>query len=193
MKNYFLNSILAGFAIAMGGWAYLMAPNPIVGAIIFACGLLSVRLYKLNLYTGKAQYIGTGKYPWYFYLFTLIGNFIGVALIAGISYGVVREPVAAIAAAKASQNFIVSMARGVGCGMLMSLATFEKTPLWITVLCVATFILGGMNHCVADFYYLLCGLTFSWNLIATIIGNTLGALILNGQRADQILDISTEI
>ena len=30
-------AIFAGMAIALGGWAFLLASNPLVGAVIFAC------------------------------------------------------------------------------------------------------------------------------------------------------------
>ena len=65
--------------------------------------------------------------------------------------------------------------------MLMSLATYQKTPLWVTVMAVATFILAGFNHCIADFYYMLTGGIFSWNLLATIAGNIIGGIFLSAQ------------
>ena len=76
----------------------------------------------------------------------------------------------------------IAYAKGVGCGMLMSLATYQKTPLWVTVMAVATFILAGFNHCIADFYYMLTGGIFSWNLLLTILGNIIGGLFLSPQR-----------
>ena len=65
--------------------------------------------------------------------------------------------------------------------MLMSLATYQKTPLWVTVLAVATFIVAGFNHCIADFYYMLVGGQFSINLLFTILGNIIGGLYLSPQ------------
>ena len=44
---------MAGMAIALGCCLYLLAPNPTIGAVLFSCGLLCVRIYKLNLFTGK--------------------------------------------------------------------------------------------------------------------------------------------
>ncbi|MBO7080266.1 MAG: hypothetical protein J6W64_10825 [Bacilli bacterium] len=57
--NKLLKSFLAGAAIAIGGWMYLLAPTPIVGAFIFSCGLLCVRVYGLDLFTGKIQFMTT--------------------------------------------------------------------------------------------------------------------------------------
>jgi len=59
MKKDIYKSILAGMAIALGCWMYLAAPNAVVGAFLFSCGLLTVRLYKLNLFTGKIQFMVT--------------------------------------------------------------------------------------------------------------------------------------
>ena len=88
----------------------------------------------------------------------------------------IHEPAATIALAKAAQNPFIALAKGIGCGMLMSLATYKETPLWITVLAVATFILAGFNHCIADFYYMLAGTKLSWNLLMTILGNIIGGI-----------------
>lgn len=182
MTNKFLKSIIAGLAIGLGGWAYLMAPNPIIGSLLFSCGLLTVRIYGLHLFTGKIQYMITQENPWYYYPLILLGNFIGAALIAAISYNQVHAAAATIAVAKSSQSFIVAFIKGVGCGMLMSFATNKETPLWATSLAVATFILAGMNHCIADFYYMSAALTFTYTLISTIIGNIAGGIIFSAQR-----------
>lgn len=181
MINKLCKAVMAGIAIALGGWAYLSAPNPIIGAVIFACGLLTVRLYGLHLFTGKVQFIGTKEEPWYYYPLILICNFIGVAVIAAISYETVREPAAATAAMKFAQHPIIALVKSFGCGMLMSLATYKETPLWVTVLAVATFILAGFNHCIADCYYMLAGRQLSWNLLLTILGNVFGGITLSGK------------
>lgn len=149
---------------------------------MFTCGLLTVRLYGLHLFTGKVQYMTTKEYPWYYYPLVLVCNFFGIALIACFSHGLVHESAQSIALAKDSQTIYMALAKGIGCGMLMSLATYKETPLWITVIAVATFILAGFNHCIADFYYMLVGSHFSLNLLLTILGNVIGGLFLSPQR-----------
>ena len=176
MKKDIYKSILAGMAIALGCWMYLAAPNPIVGAFLFSCGLLSVRIYKLNLFTGKIQFMVTKQYPWYFYLIVFLGNIIGVSLMALLAH---NNASAAIAAAKISQPIWEAAAKGIGCGMLMSLATYEKSPLWMCILCVMGFILGGFNHCIADAYYMIAAGTIGFPLIGTIIGNMFGGVIFS--------------
>ena len=175
-------AVFAGMAIALGGWAFLSASNPLVGAVIFACGLLTVRIYNLHLFTGKVQFMLTKENPWYYYPLILLGNFFGVALIACLSHMVVHDAAATVAAAKSAQTMSAALAKGIGCGMLMSFATYKNTPLWATVLGVATFIIAGFNHCIADFYYMLVGGQFSVNLLLTILGNIIGGLLFSAQR-----------
>ena len=176
MKKDIYKSILAGMAIALGCWMYMVAPNPIVGAFLFSCGLLSVRIYKLNLFTGKIQFMVTKQYPWYFYLIVFLGNIIGVSLMALLAH---NNASVAIATAKVAQPIWEAMFKGIGCGMLMSLATYEKSPLWMCILCVMGFILGGFNHCIADAYYMIATGTIGTSLLGTIIGNLFGGIIFS--------------
>ena len=176
IKKDIYKSILAGMAIALGCWMYMAAPNPIVGAFLFSCGLLSIRIYKLNLFTGKIQFMVTKQYPWYFYLIVFFGNIIGVSLMALLAH---NNASAAIAATKVAQPIWEAMFKGIGCGMLMSLATYEKSPLWMCILCVMGFILGGFNHCIADAYYMIAAGTVGISLLGTIIGNLFGGIIFS--------------
>ena len=176
MINKIFKSVVAGMAIALAGCIYLCSPNPIIGAFLFACGLLCVRIYNLNLFTGKMQYMITKEYKWYDYIIFLIGNLIGVLLIGSMTLTLVKDAVIPIAAAKASQPFITALVNGFGCGALMSLATCKKSPLWMCFPCVMGFILAGFNHCIADAYYLLTGFTATWSFLATILGNIIGGI-----------------
>lgn len=182
MLNKLFKSIIAGIAIALGGWAYLLAPNPIVGAVLFSCGLLTVRLYGLHLFTGKVQYMITKENPWYYYPLILFGNLFGIMFISCFSRAMVNEAAMTIALAKDAQLPYIAFLKGIGCGMLMSLATYQKTPLWVTTLAVATFILAGFNHCIADFYYMLNGGIISWKILLTIAGNIVGGILLSPQK-----------
>lgn len=178
IKNNLLKSIMAGIAIALGCCLYLLAPDPIIGSVLFACGLLCVRIYQLNLFTGKVQYMPTNKYKITYYPLVLIGNFIGVAIVAALTFELTSTVAAPLAAAKASQPFVTSLLKAIGCGMLMSLATCPDSPLWMCLMCVPAFILAGFNHCIADAYYALAGWNIGTGFIATIIGNIIGGAIL---------------
>ena len=180
MRETINKSIMAGIAIALGCCLYLLAPNPIVGAVLFSCGLLCVRIYKLNLFTGKMQYMVTDKYKITYYPLVLLCNFIGVLIVAALTFELTSKAAAPVALAKANQSFLIACFKGIGCGMLMSLATCEDSPLWMCLLCVPAFILAGFNHCVADAYYAIAGWNIGTGFIATIIGNIIGgAIFLN--------------
>ena len=178
MKDTLIKSIMAGIAIALGCCLYLLSPNPIVGAVLFSCGLLCVRIYGLNLFTGKVQYMITDKYPFIYYPLILISNLFGVVIVGFFTMMLTKDAAAPIAAAKAAQPFLIALFKGVGCGMLMSLATYKDSPLWMCLLCVPAFILAGFNHCIADAYYALIGGTIGISFIATIIGNIIGGALL---------------
>lgn len=179
MYNKWIKSVIAGIAIALSGWMYLSAPNPTIGAFMFSCGLLSVRIYSLNLFTGKIQYMITKEYKWYDYFIFLFGNIIGVMLIGILSKALVQEAALPIATAKAAQPLWMALVKGVGCGALMSLATYKNSPLWMCIPCVMGFILAGFNHCIADFYYACVGGVISWPFIATVVGNILGGTMFS--------------
>ena len=165
-------------AIALGCCLYLLAPTPIIGAVLFSCGLLCVRIYGLNLFTGKMQYMTTTKYDFSYYLIVLLGNLVGVGVIAMLTTTLTGNMAAPIAAAKATQPFITALVKGIGCGMLMSLATCSDSPLWMCLICIPAFILAGFNHCIADAYYAAAGGQIGLGFIATIIGNIIGGAIL---------------
>ena len=77
MVQLFRSSLLAGFCIGIAGFGYL-AEKSIIGAVLFAFGLLTVVHYGLKLYTGTAGFIKKdeiGKL-----LFILFGNIIGCCI-----------------------------------------------------------------------------------------------------------------
>ena len=56
IKDFAL-SILAGIAINIGCVIFLSIENKVIGAVLFAVGLLTVLAFGLNLFTGKAPYL----------------------------------------------------------------------------------------------------------------------------------------
>ena len=170
-------SIYGGLAIGLGCWLFLTIKNSILGALLFSCGLLAVRIYKLNLFTGKTQFLWDHQFLIRDYLITLIGNLIGIMFIVCFSGLIGTEQVQIVAKSKAMQSVMVALIKGIGCGMLMSLATYPDSPLWLSAGCVLAFILAGFNHCIADFFYLLAGQHFTINWFFTVIGNIIGGLL----------------
>lgn len=50
-KEFILKSIFGGILISLGGFVYISSGMSIIGAILFAFGLISVVLTKSNLFT----------------------------------------------------------------------------------------------------------------------------------------------
>jgi formate/nitrite transporter FocA (FNT family) len=85
MKNFvqtLKSAILAGFCIGIAGYGYL-AEKSIIGAVLFAFGLLTVVHYKLKLYTGTAGFIEKNEVGNLFLI--LFGNWIGCLMVALIA------------------------------------------------------------------------------------------------------------
>ena len=61
---------------------------------------------------------------------------------------------------------------GFVCGFLMTIATRPNTPLWVSSLCVAAFIIGKFNHCIADWFYAPPLLLWA----CVVLGNFLGGI-----------------
>ena len=76
----FVNAIIAGIAISIGGVIYLTLENHIAGSFLFSIGLFTIYTFGFNLFTGKVCYIVNEK-PSYLLtiLIVYLGNFIGTA------------------------------------------------------------------------------------------------------------------
>lgn len=181
MNKIFIKAISAGLAIGLGCWIFLTVENPVLGALLFSCGLLAVRIYKLNLFTGKTQLLFTSHISNKEYWIIFLGNIIGIGIMSVLGGQILTSRAIEIATIKTAQPFWIGVSKGIGCGMLMSLATYKESPLWLSALCVLAFISAGFNHCIADLYYFLCGGSaasiIKW--IGTILGNIIGGLLFS--------------
>lgn len=175
-----LNSILAGICIGLGCWIFCSVTNSILGALLFSCGLLAIRIFSYSLFTGKIQYMITKKYKWYHYLIILIGNIIGISLMCLLTQ---RSDLylyaATIGRAKDAQIPVIAFIKAIGCGALMTIATKKETPLYITSLCVFAFIAAGFNHCIADAFYFIAAGVISWNWFIIVLGNIVGGILIS--------------
>ena len=115
----FIRSILAGACIGLGGAIFLKLTG-VLGAVMFAFGLLTVVHFKLPLYTGTAGFIRLNKGSEYFtMLIILLGNILGCYLlsllnIAGIDgTQVIQGRIAA--------GYLQCFLNAIGCGLIMTL------------------------------------------------------------------------
>jgi formate/nitrite transporter FocA (FNT family) len=182
-------SILAGLMIAVGGVINLSVGGAL-GAFMFSLGLLTVLIFKLELFTGKAGLLATNEMKIGKLSEIWIGNFIGTAIVAILltltPKGVdLFEKATQIVAIRNANDFYTNFVYGGFCGLMMYLAVSSYAlgglnPLY-AILPVAAFILCGFNHCVADMFYLNIGstaLTDYLSLIPTTLGNICGCCLI---------------
>ena len=179
------SAVMAGICIGIAGFGYL-AEKSIVGAVLFAFGLLTVVSYKLKLYTGTAGFIKKGEVGQL--LLILLGNIVGcllVALIARCSPMPLQETAQGILSARLETGAIRCGILAVGCGFIMTTAvTFaRKGNNYPLLFGVPLFIMCGFPHCVADAYYYLCVPMSFWAdnwlsvivfYVSIVIGNFIG-------------------
>lgn len=184
--NNFLKSIVAGMCISIGCICYLLIENKIVGAFLFAVGILSIIVYHLNLYTGKIGLIESisDLIDCIIYLF---GNMFGCGVIYFLLaltpiYLKIQEPLKIIVNNKMNIHVIGLFVLGIFCGILMLFATKFTERLILPIFCIATFILIGAEHSVADSFYLLelnNGFVYFKTIIIIALGNAVGAITVN--------------
>lgn len=185
-----IRSILAGIMISLGGIIYLSCPNQIVGAILFSIGLLTILHFQWRLFTGKAGLLATKDISFSRLMQVLLGNGIS-CIVLGLSlrftnWGrTIVQAAAAIVEKRIDNNILENFILGVFCGILMYIAvTSYSTKPFVTVMCVAAFILAGFNHCIADMFYYTLGTPLQLipqmlvALAATICGNVCGCNII---------------
>ena len=195
MVNKLVRSILAGVAISLGAVIYLllMETNKIAGALFFAIGILLVMEFKLLLYTG---YVPTQRENQSFLDYTInstfvfVGNLIGGALTAGL-LALTRLKDSLYAAAlkvcevKLNDNLLSIFILSIFCGIIIAgivKATNLKHKVLYVAMMIATFILCGYEHVVANSFYFsfslklftLEGLLF---MLVCFLGNFVGGLI----------------
>jgi len=192
--NILFKGIYAGMMIGIGGTVYLSISNSIIGAIFFSVGLLTICIYKMNLYTGMIGYIIENKLNYILtLLLTLIGNFIGTMItsLLVLNTRIANLSVRAkeISSIKINDNYLSIFILSIFCGMLMYIAvnTFKKEKDSIVrylaiFICVIVFILSGFEHCIANMYYIslakLWSLKAVLSMLIMILGNSVGSIFI---------------
>lgn len=173
MWNTFKSAILAGICIGIAGFGYL-AVGGVVGAVVFAFGLLAVVNYKFKLFTGTAGFFKKGEFCNLWLI--LVGNIVGtllVALLARISAMPLQESAQKILEARLANGALRSGALAIGCGFIMTtVVKFARQGQWIPLLFgIPMFILCGFPHSIADaFYY--------WTVPFSFLGAHIGEVLL---------------
>lgn len=177
-------SIFAGLLIGTGGLVYLRVGG-IVGAVLFAFGLLCVVMCGAQLFTGKSGFLPYKDFPKLIAMIAL--NAVGCAIAAFIASYCTSDTLTAnlqnIIDARLTASWHKVLVTSVGTGMIMTLAVYgARQKHYLPLLFgVPVFILCGLPHCVADAFYYAAALfynCFEWELLIAwlwaIAGNYIG-------------------
>lgn len=185
-------SIIAGMMICIASTLYVAVDNHVVGAILFAFGLLTVFELKLNLFTGKA--VDCKQYTFSEMSTFFIGNVIGCAIVGlfallSTKSNQLNETAYNLCVNKFSASTISLFFSAILCGILMAIAvrtnklgTNNVSKSFVAIVCVAAFILIGGEHCIADIGYMFLGkyitLTSAIKMFFIVLGNLVGSIIV---------------
>lgn len=191
----FINGILAGIMVSVGGCAYLSTDNKYLGSFLFSIGLFTIFSYGFALYTGRIGYaIGQNKDKNILLIPAWCGNLTG-AIITGVLLHFTRisskiNPRAKeLCSVKLSDSAFSILFLSFFCGLLMFIAAdnFKNAgnpvqKYLAVIMPVMVFILCGFEHCVANMFYFTAG--NSWNLKALLymavmtLGNSAGSFVI---------------
>ena len=181
------SSILAGIAIGTAGFGFLASGiqsetyGPLVGAVIFSFGLLTVLGYRLKLYTGTAGFIHKGEVGQLFMI--LLGNIVGcfcASLLARVTPLEIQAAAQNILELRLRTGALRCGLLGIGCGFIMSSAVqFAREKQYLPLLLgVPLFIVCGFTHCIADAFYYLCVPAAFWKVHAIQIISVYASIVL---------------
>lgn len=190
----FLDSILGGMCIGIGGVVFLSCESKVVGAVFFCLGLFAICTFGFNLFTGKVGYVFQRPLRYTgFVLSVWLGNLIGTGIvgyavratrIAGIA-----EKAAGMCQTKLDDSLVSIFILSVFCNILMFIAVdgFRNNPHEIgkyigIFLGVTVFILCGFEHCVANMFYFSVANAWSGRtvlyLLVMSVGNACGGVLI---------------
>jgi len=185
-------SLFAGIAIGVGGYLFLSCSNAILGSILFSAGLLSVCIFKCNLFTGKSGLISDTQDLRRLVLVLLLNVF--AAFVFGLTSRILNPSIAdaadGILIARMNTDYLPYIIKSIITGFLMTLAIeSESKPNanhLVLILCVVGFISAGCLHCIADSFYYGAGTRFYENsgslllrLLVVILFNFVGCNLYN--------------
>ena len=201
----FLLGILAGAAIGLGGFLNLLLVSTgiealrYLGGVVFSIGLFTVCFFGLHLYTGKVGYVMENDRSYALSLVIMyIGNVIGAVGFGYLMFltGAIRDTALSVALNKivydgdngASPLKILVFSFFCCIMVFLAVDVYKKTNNWVIkianlVICVALFVITGMEHCVGNMFYFAFANVYATHflyaflalLIATA-GNSLGAI-----------------
>ena len=202
--KWITKSVAAGFMICIAAIVYLRSSNPVIGAALFAFGLLTILIWHMGLFTGIIGYFAEQR-TWSgilkhagLCLLVWVGNFLGCAFLAHIykdtsQWASIQQKADALVSMKCQSSVVSLIYLGVLCGVLMFLAVhtwkqYKLSPVsrvCMVFLPVMVFILSGFEHSIADMAYVMLSTTtnFFYPLVMLTfvsIGNIIGGVAACG-------------
>lgn len=191
----FINGILAGISIAIGGTAFLAVDNKIVGALLFAVGLFTICSFGFSLFTGKVCYVFDNKPSYALSLISIwLGNFLGTFLAAKAELftriaPAMSEKAKAISEAKLGDSILSVFILAIFCNILIyiSVESYKSCESYAgkylgLMFGVVVFVLCGFEHCVANMYYFSVASVWSSKALLYIfvitLGNSVGGVVI---------------
>ena len=151
----FIKSILAGICIGLGG-AIFIKLGGVIGACMFAFGLLTVVHFRLPLYTGTAGFIELNKLKEYEkMILILFGNILGCILLSYMNIKGIDG--STIIQSRLDTSYLQCLLNAIGCGLIMTLIVKGgRDKNWLLILFgIPLFILLGFYHSIADAFYMM--------------------------------------
>ena len=192
----FVDAILAGLFISIGGIVFLSLENKVLGSIFFACGLFTICTMKFNLFTGKICYLFDNKVSYLIDLAIIwVGNFVGTFVTGNILkltriYPALQEKAQTMVKVKLADEPISVFILAIFCDILIYLAVegYKNNPHELgkylsRLFGVTVFILCGFEHCVANMFYISVADMWTWShaiehIIIVTLGNSVGGLLI---------------
>lgn len=199
----FLKGILAGIAIAVGGFLYILMTflmkgelGKVMGSLVFSVGLFTVCTFYLHLYTGKIGGVYEKKQDKEYYIslpIMLLGNAVGAIGIGYLCFAIFKNTdlfATALTTADSKLSFndfndyLSCIVRSILCGLCVYLAVksfaYKRISLigtLLLILFVFVFVYSGFQHCVANMFYFSFANAWSWGVEAFI--NIILVIIFN--------------
>lgn len=205
-KNFY-KGILAGLAIGLGGFLYILMVflvpgeyGKILGSLLFSVGLFLVCTFMLSLYTGKIGVVYEGKQEKSFYWslpVMLVCNAIGAFALGYLCFAIfkdmkIMETVNATCSIRTTlgsfEAYLSCALKSFLCGLCVyiavksfSLNRLKPLGIGLLVFFVFLFVYCGFQHCIANMFYFGFGNHMKWetlfNLLVCITFNSFGPII----------------
>lgn len=180
LKDVLWKGTAASLMISLG--VAVLLKQPIIGAVLFALGLLTICERKFYLFTGKCGYV-----PWIFpytshrILEILIVNLF-MGYVIGCLMGIADPEFTTLAANKIANwetNNTIALIQACFCGSIMFIAVdmYSEAEEKLGILFgVPIFIFCGFQHCIANSILLGMAQTFNSMVLVHSVGNWVGAI-----------------